>query len=309
MCNYEGFISLTPTISICLGNSLSVLKVIESDSIDAVLTDPPYFIDGMGNNWDANDITNRINKASAMPSLPIGMKFDAQQGKNLQDFVEKISKEVYRILKPGGFYLSFAQPRLYHRMAIGLENCGFEIRDMLIWKREGQVKAKAFTVEHFVRKMNVSEQDKKQIITSIGGRKTPQLKGTFEPIVLAQKPKDGTFVQNWMKYGVGLVDTSVSLDGKFPSTIMDIPKPIGNERCESNHPTMKPITLMSHLIKLFTKENDIICDPFLGSGSTAIACYYNNRRFLGVELNESYFSNAKERILKHVHMKKPKKLF
>ena len=53
------------------------------------------------------------------------------------------------------------------------------------------------------------ETEKERIIKSLGGRKTPQLKGTSEPIVLAQKPKDGTFVNNWMAYGVGLIDTKI----------------------------------------------------------------------------------------------------
>ena len=69
----------------------------------------------------------------------------------------KVSTEVYRILKPGGFYISFSQGRLYHRMAVAIEDCGFEIRDMLVWKREGQ--AKAFSQNHFVRKMKITEKD------------------------------------------------------------------------------------------------------------------------------------------------------
>lgn len=294
----DNFIWLTDDIAICNGNSLYVLKSVKSNSIDACITDPPYFIDGMGNNWNIDALNKKSKKAGIIGSLPVGMKFNPQQGKDLQIFMENISKEIYRILKPGGFFLSFSQGRLYHRMAVAIENCGFEIRDMLIWKREGQ--AKAFSQEHFVRKMNLPDFEKTQIIKSLNGRKTPQLKGTSEPIVLAQKPKEGTFINNWMIYGVGLIDTKNSLDGKFPSTIMEIPKPNGKERNESTHLTKKPIKLMEHLVRIFTQENSIIIDPFLGSGSTGIACINSNRKFIGIELNKNYFEESKYRMMNYI---------
>ncbi len=286
---------LNGNVAICHGDALEKLKQIQSCSVDCVITDPPYFIDGMGNEWDVDTLKTKTKKASIIASLPVGMKFDPKQGKELQKFIEDISKEAYRILKPGGFYLSFSQGRLYHRMAVAIEDCGFEIRDMLIWKREGQ--AKAFSQDHFVRKMKIDEDEKQRIIAELGGRKTPQLKGQSEPIVLAQKPKDGTFVDNWLKFGVGLVDTNVSLDGKFPGTIMTVEKPKAKER-EVKHFTVKPVLLMEHLIKLFSREGAIICDPFLGSGTTAVACINTNRKFVGCELNKEYFEASKARVVK-----------
>lgn len=275
-----------------------MLKTIKDNSVDCVITDPPYFIDGMGNNWNVNKLYEKSQKAEVVSSLPVGMKFDPQQGKDLQIFITKISTEIYRILKPGGFYLSFSQGRLYHRMAVAIEDCGFEIRDMLLWKREGQ--AKAFSQDHFVKKMSISNEEKEKIIEKLQGRKTPQLKGVSEPIVLAQKPKEGTFINNWLKYNVGLIDTSVSLDGKFPSTVMEVEKPHGKERKESSHLTMKPVRLMEHLIKLFSAENAVICDPFMGSGSTGVACINSRRKFIGIELNENYYLEAEARLLSHL---------
>lgn len=290
------FENLGSTISICNGDSLKYLQLIPDESVDAVITDPPYFIDGMGDKWNVDNLNEKAKKSGVVSSLPVGMKFDPQQGKDLQVFMEKISKEVYRILKPGGFFLSFSQGRLYHRMAVAIEDCGFEIRDMLIWKREGQ--AKAFSQDHFVRKMDIPDEEKEKIIKALNGRKTPQLKGLSEPIVLAQKPKDGTFINNWLKYNVGLVDTSVSLDGKFPGTVMEVQKPKGKERQESTHMTMKPVTLMEHLVRLFTAEGAVVCDPFLGSGSTGVACINSGRNFIGIELDNTYYNEAKNRLEK-----------
>ena len=62
------------------------------------------------------------------------------------------------------------------------------------------------------------------------------------------------------------------------------------------HPTQKPIDLMKYLIEVSSNENDIVLDPFMGSGSTGIACKKLNRNFIGIELDKTYFDVAKERI-------------
>ena len=67
------------------------------------------------------------------------------------------------------------------------------------------------------------------------------------------------------------------------------------------HPTQKPLKLMRKLIEMFTKENDIILDPFMGCGSTGIECQRLKRRFIGFELNKEYFEIASERIKQQVN--------
>ena len=62
------------------------------------------------------------------------------------------------------------------------------------------------------------------------------------------------------------------------------------------HPTQKPIDLMKYLIEVSSNENDIVLDPFMGSGSTGVACLNTNRSFIGIELDKNYFDVAKERI-------------
>lgn len=64
------------------------------------------------------------------------------------------------------------------------------------------------------------------------------------------------------------------------------------------HPTQKPVTLLEYLIKTYTNEDDVVLDNCMGSGSTGVACVNTNRRFIGIELNETYFNIAKERIEK-----------
>ena len=88
---------------ILCGDSLEVLKDFEDNYFDSVVTDPPYGLAFMGKKWD----------------------YDVPQ--------VELWKEVYRVLKPGGHILSFAGSRTYHRMAVNIEDAGFEIRDMLGW--------------------------------------------------------------------------------------------------------------------------------------------------------------------------------
>ncbi|GHT10853.1 methyltransferase [Planctomycetales bacterium] len=277
------------------------MKDIQGDSIDFVVTDPPYFIDGMDENWNDDKLNRKVSKSGVVGGLPVGMKFDRNQGERLQQFLEPVCSELFRVLKPGGFCIMFSQGRLYHRAAAALDIAGFEIRDLLGWKYEGQ--AKAFSQTHFIKKdKTMSEVEKQCLIKELDGWKTPQLKPQIEPMALAQKPKLGTFIENWKKYHVGLVNTKESLDGMFPGTIMEVSKKIRDvENDEKNeHITVKPVILISHLIKLFTSEGQTVLDPFVGSGSHGAAALQNNRNFIGFEIEKKYCEIAERRLQKSV---------
>jgi site-specific DNA-methyltransferase (adenine-specific) len=71
--------------------------------------------------------------------------------------------------------------------------------------------------------------------------------------------------------------------------------PLSEKKC-GKHPTQKPIGLMKHFINLLTNENDVVLDPFMGSGSSGVAASQLNRKFIGIELSQEYFSIAKQRI-------------
>ena len=86
------------------------------------------------------------------------------------------------------------------------------------------------------------------------------------------------------------------------SDILDIPNKKTKDKDGNNiHDTEKPVKLMEILIENSSKENDIVLDPFMGSGSTGVACVNTNRNFIGVELDENYFNIAKERINKNTN--------
>ena len=277
----------------------AALQELGADSIDFIVTDPPYFLDGMGAEWNDTTLQKKAKKGDVVGGLPVGMKFDSAQGVRLQEFMTPIAQDLFRILKPGGFCVVFSQARLYHRMALSLELAGFEIRDMLGWKYEGQ--AKAFSQCHFIKKdRRLDEEQKRALCEEMKDLKTPQLKPQIEPMVLAQKPRIGTFVENYQAYKLGLMNAKESLDGKFPGNIMEVPKQTRKKESEIKieHLTIKPIKLITHLIRLFTQENHIVLDPFLGSGTTVLAALESKRQCVGFEIYHKYFDIAKSRIEK-----------
>ena len=75
-----------------------------------------------------------------------------------------------------------------------------------------------------------------------------------------------------------------------------MPKPTRAEKGDYNtHLSVKPVQLISHLVKLFTKENAVVIDPFMGSGTTAIACIQSKRRYVGFDLNKEYIKITERR--------------
>jgi len=116
---------------IICGDALKILSDFNDNSIDLVLTDPPYFLDKLDNNWDFNVVSNHKNQ-KVVKSLPAGMKLEKGQGLRFYEWYLKVSQQLYRVLKPGGFFFSFSSPRLYHRMASAIEDAGFFIRDCFI---------------------------------------------------------------------------------------------------------------------------------------------------------------------------------
>ena len=85
-----------------------------------------------------------------------------------------------------------------------------------------------------------------------------------------------------------------TFNSEYDKGIYVFPICSGNERTE--HPTQKPLKLMEELILKHSNTNDIILDPFMGSGSTGVACVNTNRRFIGIELDKDYYNIAKERM-------------
>lgn len=102
--------------------------------------------------------------------------------------------------------------------------------------------------------------------------------------------KNIEFIVRVYDYGTGLnkLDTNYYYD-----RVKDV-KPLSGK--SKNHPVQKPVEIISQFVELSSKDKGLILDPFMGSGTTGVACLNTNRRFIGIELDENYFNVAKNRI-------------
>lgn len=160
------------------GSMLDMLEHIEPNSIDSVVTDPPYEINFMNKGWDNAGVS----------------------------FQPDTWKKCYEVLKPGGYLLAFGGSRTFHRIACAIEDAGFEIRDTIIWLY-GSGFPKSMNIGLAVDKKNIENSERKaqpiyEAQNEWGGWGSC-LKPSFEPIIVARKPLAGTLVDNVLTYGVG----------------------------------------------------------------------------------------------------------
>ncbi len=152
------------------GDCLKKLRLLKDNSVDSIVTDPPYGLKFMGKKWD-----------HSVPSVAIW-------------------KECLRVLKPGGYILAFAGTRTQHRMAVNIEDAGFEIRDMIAWCY-GSGMPKSQDIGKAMAKSKLSKLDAERWSGWQGA-----LKPALEPITVARKPLEGTVVANVLKYGTGAMN-------------------------------------------------------------------------------------------------------
>lgn len=354
------------------GDCLEVMKELPSESIDLLLTDPPYGYSFLGKDWDR-----------AVPKVDIW-------------------KECNRLLKPGSFAFIMSAPRLdcLLRMALNLGGAGFEIGFTPIYwayhsgfpkaldiskvidrrcglKREplempGRQRSALCWGKHYAcgrQEIDFTLPASDEAKRLSGGYAGFQPKPAVEVVIVAMKPlSEKSHTDQALKNGKGVTwlrDCSIPVEegfSRFPSNLLScdkvfggdsymfdldlwfeervdslpkdiadrfpflfVKKPSKNEKesgCESidpkrwcddeesvdipqkrnraerhnYHPTVKPVKLMSYLTVLGSRPKDIVLDPFLGSGTTAMACELLERRWIGIELEKEYVEIAAARI-------------
>jgi DNA modification methylase len=280
------------THTLICSDNITAMKSMAENSIDACITDPPYGMEIADVGWDKN-----------VPPV-------------------ETWQEVYRVLKPGAFVLSFCSPEFYHRMAVNVEDAGFRPMDMVVW----------------------------MVTTKMA--KANRLKPAHEPIFVAQKPIEGSIDKNVEKWGCGRINTATTRvpwdgkpptgwvkggvkrrafggevekaagkaneredanpNGRYPTDIIGhfdepehqkyfyAPRATRKERGEYNdHPTPKPIALMRYLCRVYAPQGGLILDPFMGSGSTGIGALQEGCNFVGIDMTQHYVDIAGRRIDDH----------
>ena len=194
----------------------------EPNSIDFIVTDPPYGLHFMGKDWDKfkksnfdergdfKEMEDRERRAIYTANAVAG-SYDPKRDDEFQDFMRRFGIEALRVVKPGGHIAMFGSPRRHHRQMSGLEDAGWEIRDCIFW---------CFG-QGFPKSHNFGKQMKDEAWKGYG----TALKPAYEPIILAMKPLDGTFKENAEKWGVAGINIDESrISGYKPS----VPNPIFN---------------------------------------------------------------------------------
>ena len=311
------------TYQLHLGDCLDVLATLPDNSVDSIVTDPPYGLSFMGKKWDYD-----------VPSVAIW-------------------EQCLRVLKPGGHLLAFAGTRTQHRMACRIEDAGFEIRDMIAW-----VYGSGFPKSH-----NLEGDHKgwgtalKPALEPITMARKP-LSGTVAETVLQHGTgainvdgcrvgtDGGTTRSDQAPYAESGWRTGHAVEpinaGRWPANIIHdgsneaalalksgarffytakAGKDDRNDGCDAfdqrpaggmqgrndgslgtitlsknHHPTVKPTTLMAYLCRLVTPPGGTVLDPFMGSGSTGKAATVNGFRFIGIERDPEYHKIAQARI-------------
>lgn len=218
------------------GDCLAILNTLPSASVDSVVTDPPYHLTSIVKRFGSPTATNKSTGALGRSSR--GFMGKTWDGGDIA-FRPELWAEVLRVLKPGGHLAAFSGTRTYNRMAVAIEDAGFEIRDQLAWtygsgfpKSHDVAKAidKAAGVERLVvgqetltndirggalldaahgtirpalvRDVTVATSDEAKAWVGWG----TALKPAWEPICLGRKPLDGTVAQNVLTHGVGALN-------------------------------------------------------------------------------------------------------
>jgi DNA modification methylase len=278
MSNITTF-QLRPDAWLYQADCRDVLRALPPNCLDSCVTDPPYNIESITKRFGKNDAAvARHGKDGAYTRLSqkfIGVQWDGQIA-----FDPEFWAEVLRVLRPGAHVASFGFPKRWHRVAAAIEDAGFEIRDSVAWfYGTGQV------------------------------RRRENLKPGHEPICIARKPlSEPTLAANLERWGVGAlqIESVRGPDNRWPANVVqtdafDKPwfynaKANAADRAGSNHPSVKPVSLVKWIIELTTPKGGVILDPFAGSGTTMQAALQNGYRCVGIEREDEYVADIVRRI-------------
>lgn len=322
------------TYRLLQGECTCLMKELPTESVDAIITDPPY-------------LYLKEDKRQGIPNIDV--PFDE----------EAFFSEAKRVLKPTGFLVYFGRGIGFYRWGTIADKLGFHFKEEIIWN-----KCKSSTPYHYLKRMHES-------IACFAKKKTNHFNTCFIPYIEGTNLGDTSSIEdatksikkitkdikrllsglnnkdirkNIMTYledninskledvkikreffdkpvvppiapsittelpraHMSLYTFNTIIKGVKEGSIINILPPSIPSIWEASHvrsvwhPTEKPVRLIERLIALTTKEGDVVLDAFMGSGSTGVACKNMGRNFIGMELNKHYYHVAKLRVEKGV---------
>lgn len=271
--------------------ALDFMRGLDDKCVHAVITDPPYNIGY--DDWDVistnkNKAYGGSSKAQDKSSLfkrrgkPLNgwSSDDLKASQQYSEFIKAHASEMLRVLKPGGSCLVFTARRYTGTVQDAFESVGFTLADILCWDK---------CMAPF-RAQRISEVLKRRGIQSKVKQRLGNLAPMWEPILWFRKPyKQGkTITDIFLSDGIGGFSTKLT----GTSNILRFPASISDRK----HPTEKPLKLMEALVDLVSARHQVILDPFIGSGTTAVACVNLRRSFLGSDSSQEYTEISKARV-------------
>lgn len=248
------------------GDTFEALKKIGKKSVDFIFSDPPYFLSSGGISCSGGKQVN-VNKGEWDAPKDINEKI-AFHRKRI-----KLSKEV---LKDDGSIMISSTFHSSYSIGVALELEGFSIINNIVWRKSNP--APNLACRCFTHSTETIIWARKQIDSKHKG------KHCFNYEIMKEQ-NGGKQMKDFWEFDendVSVITTSTTTK---------------KEKEYGNHPTQKPLKLMKRVIEAATNPNDIILDPFCGSGTTGIAATMLNREFIGIEQNEKYLELAKNRYL------------
>lgn len=274
------------------GNCENVMEELESNSINAIASDPPY--------------------------LYLKHKLDIPFNE------DKVFGEWKRLLKDNSMIAFFGRGDAFFRWNLILEKLGFKFKESAVWEKNN---ASNF-LHNFLRihedisfrslgDANLRKEYIDYLEYNINKNKLDRIIDIWKELRQALNNKDKDDVIKYIETGIkefnyeskrkydiivkkckspqsGVYLFQTVKVGKIETSIMRC----NREQQQYQHPTQKPVALMERIVKLISNENDTILDPFMGGGSTGVACININRKFIGIELDDEYFDTAVNRITK-----------
>lgn len=235
---------------------ISVLDSLPENSVDMIFADPPYFLSNNGISCRAGEMVS-VNKADWDKSKGLEKDFE---------FTQNWIKACRRVLKDNGTIWISGTMHNTSQVGFSLQKLNFKLLNEISWFKPNappNLSCKYFTHAHE---------------TIIWARKHKNIHHTFNYEETKQ----------W--------DDRLSPSGKQMKSVWTIPLTSQSEKIHGKHPTQKPMELLRRIILSSSKENDLILDPFNGSGTTGYVAKKFNRKYIGIDKEENFLQTTIKRL-------------
>lgn len=250
--------------SLILGEALEVLRLIPDHSVDHCITDPPYNISGYNNKKQIGWLKSNSYWSDSKKFEKIDAEWDKFSDDDYINFTRAWIHEISRILKPNGNIIIFGSYHNIYKIGSILQDLDRKLINSIVWYKRNAFpnvtqRMLCESTEHIIWAVNETQK----------------------------KAKNWTFNYKILKEING---------GVQMRNMWDIVSTPLSEKRLGKHPSQKPLDVINRLVVGMTKENDIIIDPFMGSGTLPVSAKSLNRRFIGIDSDKEYCELAKKRV-------------